>query len=63
MFEARLIEHAIINIDAFTVKDPRSNSDYVPADIKKEFDLRQDMSSYEIDFNLVRSNDAQFKKR
>lgn len=44
-------------------EDPRQNSDYVPEEIKKEFDLNRDMSQYEIDFVLVRTHDAQFKKR
>ena len=57
-FEAKLIDHAIENTDQIDVKDPRACSDYVPAYIKKEFDLRQDMTSYEVDFELVRSNDA-----
>ena len=62
-FEAKLIDYSIENIDIQNGQDPRKNIDYVPAHIKKEFDLRQDMTSYEIDFDLVRSNDAQFKKR
>ena len=64
-FETKLIDK--IYDDSYQevdgIKDPRSDADYVPADIKKEFDLQQDMTSYEIDFELVRNNDAQFKKR
>ena len=45
------------------VNDPRKNGDYVPEDIKKEFNLQKDMTTFEIDFDLVRSNDAQFKRR
>lgn len=62
-FEARLLDHEIKTMDTVDGKDPRLNSDYVPESIKKEFDLRQDMTTYEIDFDLVRSTDAQFKKR
>ena len=49
--------------DPLEKEDPRKFSDYVPHDIKEEFDLRQDMTNYEVDFELVRSTDVQFKKR
>ena len=64
-FETKLIDKIYDSSyqDVDGIKDPRSDGDYVPADIKKEFDLQQDMTSYEIDFELVRNNDAQFKKR
>ena len=42
-----------------TEKDPRKlNGDIIPDDLKKELNLPQDMSQYEIDFTEVRVSDA-----
>lgn len=42
--------------------DPRLLGDNVPAELKVAFNLPNDMSNYEIDFQAVRNDDAKFKK-
>ena len=53
MIGTLLDKHEILETE-----DPRKFSDYVPQEVKEEFDLRQDMTSYEVDFELVRSTDV-----
>lgn len=39
------------------------DGDHVPNELKEAFSLPKDMSSYDIDFNEVRMDDSNFKKR
>lgn len=39
------------------------DGDHVPDGLKEAFALPKDMSSYDIDFNAVRNEDANFKRR
>ena len=43
--------------------DERNFTDHVPEQLKHTFGLPKDMSSYEINFEAVRNDDANFKKR
>lgn len=56
-FETKLFD-LIQDFQQYHQHDPRKHIEYVPQAIKNEFDLRVDMNAYEIDFDLVRSNDV-----
>lgn len=57
-----LVDHDINKMFG-SAGDPRNFKDNVPEDLRKTLKLPKDMQNYEIDFDEVRRDDAQFKRR